>query len=254
MSTLLPTSADSRAAVLLAMVQALSVKQGYDSLGSESDRRRLAEMGPEERFKALQIEFVALTYRLETREMELRGTRARLEEVENDFAALKRLHSVQSRREFEEEIIAKYTNSHAQEALDLHSILEQDRQKLKNAIDADLVQHIPKPKAVTLDELLQAAGVKPKDTSTRSRLHNLLAEFRAKHFLYPSDDTEDMVRAIKAFVKGCPGEFDVAVVHKTTPLLPWDATAGGKRKHPVDKAWDAALDTLERCRVKRTGP
>ncbi len=76
------TTTENRAAVLLAMVQALSVKQGYDCLGTESDRQRLAHMGPEERFRALQIEFVALTYRLETREMELRGTRAKLEEVE----------------------------------------------------------------------------------------------------------------------------------------------------------------------------
>lgn len=76
------SSTENRAAVLLAMVQALSVKQGYDCLGTESDRQRLAHMGPEERFRALQIEFVALTYRLETREMELRGTRAKLEEVE----------------------------------------------------------------------------------------------------------------------------------------------------------------------------
>jgi hypothetical protein len=42
------TDAENRAAVLLAMVQALSVRYGCDCLGNENDRRYLASMGPEE--------------------------------------------------------------------------------------------------------------------------------------------------------------------------------------------------------------
>ena len=171
-----PNSAECRAAVLLSMVQALSVKYGFDCMGTENDRRRLARMGPEERFQALQIEFVGLSYRLETREMDIRATRARLEEMTRERDALSQLQSVKSRAEFEEKAVANYKRLHAAEAMEMQTAMERDRQKLKNAINADLMTHIPKQQAATLDDLLQTAGIKPKDSATRTRLHGLLAE------------------------------------------------------------------------------
>lgn len=251
MTTPHTNSAECRAAVMLAMIQALSLKQGYDSLGTEEDRRRLASMGPEERFRALQIEFVALAYRLETREIELRGTRTKLEEVSKDLAVLQKLHSVESRRALEEEIIAKHTSLEAKKALELHSALEQERQKLKNAIDADLMLHLPRPKAVVLEDLLREAKVKPKDSSTRSRLHALLAEHReGGRIFYPVDEKETMVAKIQAFAKETPADFDAVVDDEPIDaLLPWNV-GGKKRKHPVDKAWDSALDAMDRCRAK----
>ena len=48
-------NSENRAAVLLAMVQALSFKYGCDCLGNENDRRYLASMGPEEKFKAIRL-------------------------------------------------------------------------------------------------------------------------------------------------------------------------------------------------------
>ena len=259
-------STENRAAVLLAMVQALSVQQGYDCLGSESDRLRLANMGPEERFRALQIEFVALTYRLETREMELRGTRARLEEANHELDALRRLQSVESKQAFEEEVIAEYLRTHAEEALELQTALERGRQKLRSAIDADLLQHIPKPRAVTLDDLLLAAGLRPKDSSTRSRLRTLLAEHMEKRAIYSADEAGAMVLKIQAFAKEHAAEFSAVGKSESaiSATLPWSSSCGNKKedesqekkrkkKHPVDKVWDSALDALDRycCRAKR---
>ena len=245
---------ESRAAVLLAMVQALSVKQGYECLGTEDDRRLLACMGPEEKFKALQIEFIALTYRLETREMELRGTMEKLDEVTKENTALQMLHSVESKRAFEEEVVAKYTKSHAEEVLKLTTALENDRQKLKNTIDSDLLHHIPMQKAVTLEELLLAAGLKAKDSSTRSRLHALLAEHRESSLLYPMVETDSMVKKVKAFAKDNATQFDTTVPTPITKsfLLPWESTSSShKRKHPVDKVWDSALEAIDQCRTRR---
>jgi hypothetical protein len=248
------------------MVQALSVQQGYDCLGSESDRLRLANMGPEERFRALQIEFVALTYRLETREMELRGTRARLEEANHELDALRRLQSVESKQAFEEEVIAEYLRTHAEEALELQTALERGRQKLRSAIDADLLQHIPKPRAVTLDDLLLAAGLRPKDSSTRSRLRTLLAEHMEKRAIYSADEAGAMVLKIQAFAKEHAAEFSAVGKSESaiSATLPWSSSCGNKKedesqekkrkkKHPVDKVWDSALDALDRycCRAKR---
>jgi hypothetical protein len=238
---------ESRAAVLLAMVQALSVKYGSDCLGTESERRRLASMGPDERFKALQIEFIALTYRLETREMELRAARTKLNEVEDECTSLKKLHSVESRQSLEESIIAKHTQKHAKEMLEMHTALEHSRQKLKTSINTELQQHMPKPKAATLDDILLAAGLKPKDSSTRSRLHALLSEHREKHKFYPVEEEDAMVLKVKTFATENEKLFD-----RTRPLsavqltLPWESTVGGKRKHPVDKVWDSALDNVHR--------
>jgi hypothetical protein len=238
---------ENRAAVLLAMVQALSVKYGSDCLGTESERRRLASMGPEERFKALQIEFVALTYRLETREMELRATRTKLSEVEGECTALKKLHSVESRQSLEESIIAKHAQTHATEMLEMHTALEHNRQKLKASINADLQQHLPKQKAATLDDILLAAGLKPKDTSTRSRLHALLGEHREKHKFYPIDEEEAMVLKLKTFASENERLFDrVKPASAMQPTLPWEPSVGGKRKHPVDKVWDSALEHVHR--------
>ena len=234
---------ESRAAVLLAMVQALSVKYGSDCLGTESERRRLASMGPEERFKALQIEFIALTYRLETREMELRSARTKLSEVEGECTALKQLHSVESRQSLEEGIIAKHTQTHATEMLEMHTALEHSRQKLKTSINAELQQHLPKLKAATLDDILLAAGLKPTDSSTRSRLHALLSEHKEKHKFYPAEEEDAMVLKVKTFATENDTLFSrVRPVSAIQPSLPWDSTVGGKRKHPVDKVWDMALD------------
>jgi hypothetical protein len=236
---------ECRSAVLLAMVQALSVKYGSDCLGTETERRRLAGMGPEERFKALQIEFIALTYRLETREMELRAARTKLSEVESECATLKRLHhSVESRQALEESILAKHAQSHAAEMLEMHTALEQDRQKLKAAINAELHQHLPKPRAAALDDILLAAGVKPKDSATRSRLHALLSEHKK---LYSTEEEEAMVLKVRAFADENVKLFDRVQPVSTLQLtLPWENSVGGKRKHPVDKVWDCALERVHR--------
>jgi hypothetical protein len=246
-----PESAECRAAVLLAMVQALSVKQGYDCIGTEDDRRMLANMGPEERFRALQIEFVALTYRLETREMEIRATRARLDEVSKERTTLQKLSSVDSKREFEEMVITKYMRSHTEEAVEMHTALERDRQKLKNAINSDILQHIPKSQAVTLEDILSHAGVKPKDSSTRTRLHAMLSEHRDAHRFYPISDMQAMVLKINAFTKENSKNFNLVNSTPIQPILPWESTvsSGGKRKHPVDKMWDSALSALDRRRM-----
>ena len=228
------TSTECRAAVLQAMVQALSVKYGCDCLGTEDERRLLANMGPEERFRALQIEFIALAYRLETREMELRESMVQLSDAKKES---KRVQPE------EEEAIAKNKRTSTSEAL--HSALEQDRTKLKTAIDADLMQHIPKQRTVTLENLLHAAGAKPKNTSTRSKLHALLSEYRETQPLYPVEKTDEIVQKLGEFVKGNAAEFDAIKVTPiaTTTTLPWNSTVGGgKRKHPVDKVWDCALD------------
>ena len=242
------TSTECRAAVLQAMVQALSVKYGCDCLGTEDDRRVLASMGPEERFRALQIEFIALAYRLETREMELRESMTRLSEVKKENTALKKMQSDDSRRLYEEEVVAKYKSTHTAEALQIHTALEQDRMKLKSAIDADLLEHIPKQRAVTLEDLLRAAGAKPKNTSTRSRLHALLSEYKDKHPFYPVEYVDEMVQKLKAFVTENTAEFDSTKAIPIATTLPWDSTVGGKRKHPVDKVWDC---TLDHCHSKR---
>ena len=244
-----PESAEYRAAILLAMVQALSVKQGIDCIGSEDDRRMLANMGPEERFRALQIEFVALTYRLETREMELRATRAKLDEVSKECTALQKLSSVNSKREFEDSVITKYMRAHTDDAIEMHTALEHDRMKLKNAIDADITQHIPKTQAVTLEDILNHAGVKPKDSSTRSRLHSILSEHRDAHRFYPISDMEAMVQKISAFTKENNRLFNRINSLPINPILPWESSVGGKRKHPVDKVWDSALSALDRRRT-----
>ena len=240
---------ECRSAILLAMVQALSVKYGSDCLGTETERRRLAFMGPEERVRALQIEFIALTYRLETREMELRAARTKLSEVESECTTLKRLHhSVESRQALEESILAKHARSHAAEMLEMHTALEQDRQKLKAAINAELHQHLPKPRAAALDDILLAAGVKPKDSATSSRLHTLLSENREKHKkLYPTEEEEAMVLKVKAFAGENDTLFDRVQPVSTMQLtLPWETSVGGKRKHPVDKVWDGALEHVHR--------
>ena len=242
------TSTECRAAVLQAMVQALSVKYGCDCLGTEDDRRVLASMGPEERFRALQIEFIALAYRLETREMELRESMTRLSEVKKENTALKKMQSDDSRRLYEEEVVAKYKSTHTAEALQIHTALEQDRMKLKSAIDADLLEHIPKQRAVTLEDLLRAAGAKPKSTSTRSRLHALLSEYKDKHPFYPVEYVDEMVQKLKGFVTENTAEFDSTKAIPIATTLPWDSAVGGKRKHPVDKVWDCALD---HCHSKR---
>jgi hypothetical protein len=209
-------------------------------------------MGPEERFKALQIEFVALTYRLETREMEIRSTRAKLDEVNKECAALQKLTSVESKREFENAVITKYLRSHTEDAIEMQTALEHDRQKLKSAINADLLQHIPRSQAVTLEDILKHAGVKPKDSSTRSRLHTVLNEHRDAHKFYPANDMEAMVLKIDAFARENGKHFThVTKSHHQHPstLLPWESTVGGKRKHPVDKVWDSALSALDRRRM-----
>jgi hypothetical protein len=235
--------------VLLAMVQALSVRYGFDCLGSEVERRRLALLGPEERFNALQIEFIGLTYRLETREMEIRETRKQLEDVTKERDALAGLQSEKSKCELEERVITQYIKSHAVQALQMHTALEQDRQKLKSAIDADLLQNIPKSQITTLDSLLRAAGVKPKDSSTRARLHTLLEHHRGKHTVYPIDQVETMVVKIKGFAKEHTKHFTRISPTPIETALPW---VGGKRKHPVDKVWDSALDAMkERCRPRK---
>jgi hypothetical protein len=231
--------------VHLAMVQALSVRYGFDCLGSEEERRRLALLGPEERFNALQIEFIGLAYRLETREMEIRETRKQLEEVTKERDALSMLQSDKSRGEFEERVITQYIKSHAVQALQMHTALEQDRQKLKSAIDADLLEHIPKSQITTLDSLLRAAGVKPRDSSTRARLHTLLGDHKGKHSVYPTDQVETMVLKIKGFAKEHTKHFTRVNPTPIETALPW---VGGKRKHPVDKVWDSAL---ERCRPRK---
>jgi hypothetical protein len=237
---------ESREAVLLAMVQALSFKYGCDCLGNENDRRYLASMGPEEKFKAMQIEFIALAYRIETREMELRAAMTKLLETETECATLRRLLSVESRKAYNEEVIAKFTRTHTAEVIEMHIMLERDRQKLKTAINADLMQHIPAPQAVKLDDILTAAGIKPKDTSTRSRLHTLLAEHREKFKFYPVEEAEAMALKVKKFANDNDKLFQSV---KPVPLLqsvtlPWESNVGGgKRKHPVDKVWDAALDS-----------
>ena len=234
---------ESRAAVLLAMVQALSYKYGCECLGNENDRRYLASMGPEEKFKAMQIEFMALAFRLETREMELRATRTKLLETETECATLRRLHSVESRKAYDEEVIAKYARTHTAEMVEMHTMLERDRQKLKSAINADLLQHIPKTQTTKLNDILAAAGLKPNDSSTRSRLHILLAEHREKHKFYPIEEAEAMERKVKKFAQENNKLFQSV---KPVPLqqntLPWESSVGGKRKHPVDKVWDNALD------------
>ena len=247
---------ECRAAVLLAMVQALSVNQGYDCIGTEDDRRILANMGPEERFRALQIEFVALTYRLETREMEIRATRAKLEEVSKECTTLQKLCSTDSRREFESTVITKYMRSHTEDAIEMQTALERDRQKLKSAINADILQHIPRSQAVTLEDILNNAGVKPKDSSTRSRLHAILNEHRDAHKFYPANDMEAMVLKIEAFAKENSKHFvtksgigSSTQKQQSSAILPWESTAGGKRKHPVDKVWDSALSGLDKRRM-----
>jgi hypothetical protein len=249
-----PNSAECRAAVLLSMVQALSVKYGFDCMGTETDRRRLARMGPEERFQALQIEFVGLSYRLETREMDIRATRVRLEEMTRERDALSQLQSVKSRAEFEEKVVANYKRLHAAEAMEMQTAMERDRQKLKNAINADLMTHIPKQQAATLDDLLQAAGIKPKDSTTRTRLHGLLAEHREKQRLYPAGEVDKMVAKIREFAKDHKPHFEHVNPAPFQIKLPW-TMGGGKRKHPVDKVWDGALDGLdERCKMIKTRP
>lgn len=239
---------ECRSAILLAMVQALSVKYGSDCLGTETERRRLAFMGPEERVRALQIEFIALTYRLETREMELRAARTKLSEVESECSTLKKLHSVESRQALEESILAKHAQTHATETLEMHTALEHDRQKLKTAINAELHQHLPKPRAATLEDIMLAAGVKPKDSATSSRLHTLLSENREKHKkLYPTEEEEAMVLKVKAFAGENDTLFDRVQPVSTLQLtLPWENSVGGKRKHPVDKVWDGALERVHR--------
>ncbi len=110
-----------------------------------------------------------------------------------------------------------------------------------------------------MDDILLAAGVKPKDSSTRSRLHALLAEHREKKattlcYYYPVDDLESMVLKIKAFAKDNAPEFSAAKPVPVESTLPWDSGVGEKRKmkkHPVDKVWDSALDILDKsCRAK----
>jgi hypothetical protein len=235
--------AECRAAVLLAMVQALSVKFGCECLGNEEERHHLASMGPEERFKALQIEFIALAYRLETREMELRASRTRLNETETECNMLKKLHSVESKQIYDEEVISKYTRTHAEEVLHMHTALEREKQKLKSAINADLIQHIPKQQAATLDDILLSAGLKPKDSSSRSRLHALLTDHKEKHKFYPTSDIEAMVLKLKKFAKDNTKHFDsVTPVPIQSTTLPWESTVGGKRRHPVDKVWDSAFE------------
>lgn len=241
-------ASECRAAVLLAMVQALSVKFGSECLGNEEERYRLASMGPEERFKALQIEFIALAYRLETREMELRESKTKLKETDAECAMLKKLHSVESRQAYEEEVLAKYIDTHAEEVLQMHMVLERDRQKLKSNINADLLQHIPKHQTATLDEILLAAGIKPKDSSNRASIHTVLVEHREKKRCYPSADIEAMVSKIKKFATENPKNFDtVNPVPMKPATLPWESTlGGGKRKHPVDKAWECAMEHSKR--------
>lgn len=241
-------ASECRAAVLLSMVQALSVKFGCECLGNEEERYRLALLGPEERFKALQIEFIALAYRLETREMELRTSKTKLHETETECSMLKKLYSVESKQAYEEEVIAKYTKAHAEEALRMHTVLERERQKLKININADLLQHIPKQQTATLDEILLAAGLKPKDSSNRSRLHALLVEHKEKKRCYPSADMEAMVQKIKNFAKENPKHFDsVTPVPIQSATLPWESTiGGGKRRHPVDKAFEVAMEHSKR--------
>ena len=246
-------STECRAAVLLSMVQALSVKYGFECIGTEDDRLKLARMGPEERFRALQIEFVGLSYRLETREMEIRATRAKLEEMTRERDLLCKLQSEKSRAEFEDKAVANYKRLHATEAIEMQTALERDRQKLKSAINADLMTHIPKQQAATLDDLLQTAGIKPKDSATRTRLHCILTEYREKQRLYPASEVDKMVVKIREFVKDHKPHFEHINPTPFQIKLPW--AVGGKRKHPVDKVWDGALDGLdERCKMIKTRP
>jgi hypothetical protein len=52
-----------------------------------------------------------------------------------------------------------------------------------------------------------------------------------------------MVQKLGAFVKENAAEFDAIEATPITTTLPWNSTVGGgKRKHPVDKVWDCALD------------
>jgi hypothetical protein len=128
--------------------------------------------------------------------------------------------------------------------LEMHTALEQDRQKLKAAINAELHQHLPKPRAAALDDILLAAGVKPKDSATRSRLHALLSEHKK---LYSTEEEEAMVLKVRAFADENVKLFDRVQPVSTLQLtLPWENSVGGKRKHPVDKVWDCALERVHR--------
>lgn len=235
---------ECRAAVLLSMVQTLSVKYGIDCIGTENERRRLAQMGPEERFQALQIEFISLTYRLETQETELHETRERLKAMTEKLSVSSALQSAHTTAEFELKVIADFKRSHAAEAIEMQTALERDRQKLKSAINADLMDFIPKQHAALLDDLLLEAGVNPKDSSTRTRLHGLLSTHREQHMLYPADETGVMVAKIKGFARDNRADFEHVTPTPFGIKLPWESAVGGKRKHPVDKVWDWALDDL----------
>ncbi len=238
-----------RAEVLLTVIQTLAVKHGFECVGTEDERRELALMGPEERFQALQIEFIGLSYRLETQRIELHETKEKLKAATEKLDERNSMHSETSRAEFRESVIADFKRSHATQAIEMQAALERDRQKLKSAINSELMAFVPKQQAALMDDLLLAAGANPKDSSVYTRLHGLLSAHREQHMLYPTSEVEAMVSKIKRFVAENKQHF---VRVNPTPFklrLPWEiTTAGVKRRHPVDKVWDRALDDLDsRC-------